>query len=231
MTDIVIKDLCKSYGGVPVLLNLNLVLKAGVFNSLMGRSGGGKTTLLRILAGLEKADSGEIYCLSHNPDAAAQKNAAGGAKLRVRQHKTALRCTPDGFQTPYVFQNDLLIETISALGNVNLSLKKNSSVAKTTESRLNQVGLHGAEIRRDVSELSGGMRRRVSIVRACAYLESLSDENKILLLDEPFKGLDETTKLDVMNFVKNESNGCTALLVTHDASEARFFSEEIIKLC
>lgn len=88
---------------------------------------------------------------------------------------------------------------------------------------MDRLGLNGCDDQ-PVSELSGGMRQRVSILRA------LFSEYDVLFLDEPFKGLDETLKRDVMAYVKEKTAGKTVVLVTHDKAEAMILGAEIIEI-
>lgn len=179
MRDIVIRDLCKSYDGAPVLDRFSAVLKAGTVTGLMAPSGGGKTTLLRILMGLEAPDGGSIEGL-------------------------------EGLRLSAVFQEDRLCEGLDAASNIRLVTPGLSR--QEAEEALRAVGL-GECGGKKVREFSGGMRRRVAILRAMLARYDL------LLLDEPFKGLDESTKALVMADTRRRWAGKTVLLVTHDPAE------------
>jgi len=111
-----------------------------------------------------------------------------------------------------VYQEDRLCEDFSALSNVAMVINTNNAknTAKTT---LCALGLKDA-LYKPVKKLSGGMKRRVAIARA------LVADAELVILDEPFKGLDDKTKESVINYVYNALTGRTVLLVTHDASEA-----------
>lgn len=111
-----------------------------------------------------------------------------------------------------VFQEERLCSPFSALANVRLVTGKSVS-RQTIEQHLAEIGLSGS-IRQPVRTLSGGQQRRVSIVRAVLA------ESNLILLDEPFKGLDVDTKDRVMTYVKTMAQGKTLVLVTHDAAEA-----------
>ena len=168
MEDIVIRNLCKSFAGKPVLRDFSAVLPVGQVTGLMAPSGAGKTTLLRILMGLERPD--------------------GGA----------------------VFQEDRLCDNLDPSANIRLI---NPTLGRReTEDALAAVGLAGC-LRQPARELSGGMRRRVAILRA------LLAEYDLLFLDEPFKGLDRETKETVMADTRRRCAGRTVLLVTHDVAE------------
>ena len=179
MNRIEIRNLCKAYGGKPVLQNFSAVLEEGKITALMAPSGGGKTTLLRILMGLEAPDSGTVEGLEHR-------------RISV------------------VFQEDRLCEHLNPVANIRL-VNPNVSRQQALEA-LEAVGLSDCT-GQPASELSGGMRRRVAILRA------LLAEYDFLLLDEPFRGLDEKTKALVMADTRSRCRGRTVLLVTHDKSE------------
>lgn len=109
-----------------------------------------------------------------------------------------------------VFQEDRLFEDFSAVSNIKAV---NTDKAKAT-TLIEAMGLAGSE-KKPVKELSGGMKRRVAIARALAY------EADFVVMDEPFKGLDEKTKGFVIDFVKKALKNKTALIVTHDREEAK----------
>ena len=119
-----------------------------------------------------------------------------------------------------VFQEDRLCEDFSALSNVSMVLTKKSD--KPAE-LLTKLGL-GEELHKPVRSLSGGMKRRVAIARALSY------DGDLLILDEPFKGLDEETRKTVMEIVRRETAGKTVIAVTHDPEEAAFLSHNIIRM-
>ncbi len=180
--DIRIEKLCKSYGENRVLSDFSAVFPEGKTSCVMGASGCGKTTLLRILLGLEKPDSGEILGL------------------------------PDPISA--VFQEDRLAEPFSAVANLSLVTGKRIS-RDILRAHLSALGLSDS-LDKPVRELSGGMRRRVAIARAVLY------DAPLVLLDEPFKGLDGETKKTVMDYVRESCAGKTVILVTHDEAEAAY---------
>lgn len=179
MKDIVIQNLEKAYGSKQVLSGFSAVLTAGTVTGLMAPSGGGKTTLLRILMGLESADGGTVTGL-------------------------------EGIRISAVFQEDRLCPSLTP--EDNLLLVSPSLSRETARQALRAVGLTDC-LSQKTRELSGGMRRRTAILRAL-----LSDYD-LLLLDEPFRGLDADTKALVMADLKARVQGRTVLLVTHDPSE------------
>ncbi|SHJ41124.1 ATP-binding cassette domain-containing protein [Parasporobacterium paucivorans] len=111
-----------------------------------------------------------------------------------------------------VFQEDRLCESFDAVENVRMVCHKDTPDGQI-RNHLIQVGV-GDSLYNPVSELSGGMRRRVALVRA------ILAKSEILFLDEPFKGLDEERKRQVMNYVKENIDGRTVVMVTHDEEEA-----------
>ncbi len=117
-----------------------------------------------------------------------------------------------------VFQEDRLVEDLSALSNIRL-VNRNLTRERVTE-ELALMGLEGVE-NQPVREFSGGMKRRVALLRA------LLSDTDILLLDEPFKGLDEKTKDGVMERTKALCRGKSVLLITHDQQETAAMAEEV----
>ncbi len=195
--DIVINSLSKKYGEKEVIKNFSARIKDGSVLSVMAPSGGGKTTLLRILAGLETADKGYIEGLENK-------------------------------KVSMVFQEDRLCNDLNAITNIRIICgKKNNGPKGITDSRiydeLEKAGLKGNE-KYPVRELSGGMRRRIAIVRA------LMADYDILILDEPFAGLDLENKKRMADYIKEKSKGKTVILVTHDKAEAEIMGGEILNL-
>ncbi|MBQ8350415.1 MAG: ABC transporter ATP-binding protein [Clostridia bacterium] len=190
MKDIIIKNLCKRFGEKQVLTDFSAKIPAGSVFGIMGESGCGKTTLLRILLGLEKTDGGIIE----------------GLPPRISA----------------VFQEDRLCDEFSAVVNVAIAAPRKTPRAAIEEC-LSALGL-ATDLDRPVRELSGGMRRRVTIARA------LMAEGELLLLDEPFKGLDEETRLSVMAVVRRMAHNRTVVLVTHDEEEIAALGASLLKM-
>ncbi len=191
-----INNASKSYGDNPVLSGIDKKLERGKRYFLMAPSGGGKTTLLRLIAGLEKPDEGKIIFSGKN---------TGSGKI--------------SFQ----FQEDRLLDgesTITNLAPYDLKRKKYWNVAT-------QI-LPEESLKQQVSELSGGMKRRVSLIRALLY--GYDDKDSICLLDEPFAGLDAKTKERVMDFIKKYQNGRTLLIATHDERDCERMNGTLWKL-
>lgn len=192
MEKIVVSDLTKRFGEKTVLDHFSLEIEKGGIFCIMGASGCGKTTLLRIMTGLEKADEGTV----------------GGVE-------------PD--RISFVFQEDRLIDHLSALSNVILPLKSDAGAKKAGMEALELLGLKGEEKKR-ARDLSGGMARRVSIARA------MLKEADVVFMDEPFKGLDRDTKDKTISFVKKYAEGKTLIVVTHSAKEAELLGGTVFKM-
>lgn len=121
-----------------------------------------------------------------------------------------------------VFQEDRLCEELSAV--MNLAIVQEKPNLKLISDGLIRLKLSEDEIRRPVSSLSGGQRRRVAIMRA------MISESDIILMDEPFKGLDENTKIQVINYVKENLRDRLLMVITHDENDAKLLDADIIKL-
>ncbi len=190
---IIITDLCKTFDDNEVLKNVNITLKDNSIYCLMGASGIGKTTLLRILMGLEHADSGSI----------------SGIDIK------SISC---------MFQEDRLIPYLSAIDNVRIVLRgKNNNNREEVRNHLLSI-LPDDSLDMPVSSLSGGMKRRVALARALSY------SGKLIILDEPFTGLDKDTKLNVIDYILKMRNNRTLLIATHGTDDANLLGAEIIKL-
>ncbi len=121
-------------------------------------------------------------------------------------------------RTAVVFQEDRLFEDFTVLSNV-----KAVSDRETALKLVKALGLAGSE-KKPVRELSGGMKRRAAIARCIAF------NGDFVVMDEPFKGLDEGTKAKVLALVRSALSGKTALVVTHDAEEAKALSAEVVTM-
>lgn len=189
---IIITDLCKTFDDNEVLKNVNITLKDNSIYCLMGASGIGKTTLLRILMGLEHADSGSI----------------SGIDIK------SISC---------MFQEDRLIPYLSAIDNVRIVLRGKNNNREEVRNHLLSI-LPDDSLDMPVSSLSGGMKRRVALARALSY------PGKLIILDEPFTGLDKDTKLNVIDYILKMRNNRTLLIATHGTDDADLLDAKIIKL-
>ena len=175
-----INDLSFAYGEKQIFGGFSLEIPNGARSCIFGGSGCGKTTLLRLITGLEEPADGSIE--------------TGGVRFSA------------------VFQEDRLQDFYSALMNLRLTLPGVKSDALLRELAL--LGLTEDDARKPAQSLSGGMKRRVALARAM-----LADSD-IVFLDEPFKGLDETTRARAIEYVRSRRNGRTLIAVTHDEREA-----------
>ena len=202
-----IRGLEKSFGDVRVLEDLNLELAEGEILALLGLSGSGKTTALRLLAGFETPDRGEI--LVEGADVAGQPPAKRGFGM--------------------VFQHYALFPHMTVFDNVAFGLetqrRSRDEIAERVEAMLELVALSGYGERR-VSEVSGGQQQRVALARA------LAPEPRILLLDEPLSNLDpalrERTRRELKAAVQEV--GITTVLVTHEQEEAFHVGDRVAVL-
>lgn len=183
------------------LSDINFELRRGEFVSIIGQSGCGKTTLLRLVAGLDRPENGKIL-------------------LNGRRVKG-----PDS-RLGYVFQQGGLFDWLTVKQNIAVGLKARH-VYKQQKDRIGEfihmVGLDGFEGSYP-HQISGGMAQRVAIAR------SLINDPEILLLDEPMGALDSFTRADIQDNLLEirKNNNTTMLLVTHDIDEALYLSDRII---
>ncbi len=182
-----LKNVYKSFDEKQVLKDFSMSVNDGERVCIMGPSGCGKTTIINLLLGIEKPDSGEVVC----PRASV------------------------------VFQENRLCEDFSAVTNVKLVMPKVDIEA--AEELLCGLMLKD-DMYKPVREFSGGMKRRTALARALAC------EREVLLLDEPFKGLDTETRATVADFINKKTAGKTLLLVSHDRAEAELLGARIIEL-
>lgn len=180
--NILIKNLCKSFDDELVIKNLNLEINSFDRVALVGKSGIGKTTFLRMLLGDLKVDSGEII-FSEEP------------KYSV------------------VFQENLLFENRSIYENIKFVKSANRDIV---EKYLDILGMKGL-LDKKVSQLSGGMKRRVSILRAIVY------SGNIYILDEALREVDLETR-DKIIYLLNESISCPLIFTTHNENDIKDLS-------
>lgn len=192
-----LSNVCFSYnkGADEELINdLSLHIPAGDRVCIMAPSGTGKTTLLNLLTGGLKPDSGIV---SFEVD------------------------TGDGVNISMVFQEDRLCSEYTAAYNIALGLKRGCRKTDLIQSHLEQLGM-GESIFADVKELSGGMKRRVAIVRA------VMSPSRVLILDEPFASLDEELKDRTAEYIIENLNGRTLVVVSHDEKDAERLNARIL---
>ena len=191
-------------GETPALKNINFEVDSGEFISILGPSGCGKSTLLNIMSGLLEPSQGQVLYK--------------GEEIKKNLDKIG-----------YMFQKDHLFEWNTVWENVILGLKIKKQLTDESKCRVNEL-LDAYGLLRFKnhypSELSGGMRQRVALIRTLAL------NPEILFLDEPFSALDYQSRLivcdDVYKIIKTEKK--TAIMVTHDIAEAISISEKVIVL-
>lgn len=190
-----IKELTKSYEDKMVFQDLSLEIPIGKTTVIMGRSGCGKTTLVRILLGLEKADFGKVDGLPNS--------------------------------ISVVFQEDRLCTGFSALENIMLVLDVKKQDRQSLIDRIckdaESIGITKEHLLQNAEALSGGMKRRIAILRAMHY------DADFLILDEAMQGLDDETKRNTIDYIKAFAKGKTILVVTHNEEEAKQFGGHIIR--
>lgn len=185
-----LRDLGKSYGALAVFSNFSHTFPDGRASCILGPSGRGKTTLLRLIAGLEAPDAGQIEGV-------------------------------EGVRIAMVFQEDRLLENLTAERNVLLTARPGFS-REDARTLLSELGL---DMRRaPVREFSGGMRRRVAIARA------LAADFDLLLLDEPFAGLDDEVRAQAISVILSRAQGETLLCATHGADDANLLGAQVLRL-
>lgn len=200
-----LKDIKKSFGETEVLKQFALDVEKGQFVTILGSSGCGKTTLLRIIAGLEQLDAGHVYLEG--------------------QDVTDLE--PNHRPVNMVFQNYALFPHMDVAHNIGYALKlqkkSKAEIASKVDGALKLVQLDGYGTRLP-SELSGGQRQRVAIARA------LVAEPKVLLLDEPLGALDLQLRRMMQQELKalQKKLGITFVYITHDQEEAINMSDVIV---
>ncbi|WP_255622389.1 ABC transporter ATP-binding protein [Pseudonocardia sp. DSM 110487] len=211
-----LRDVDKIYKGrrgatTEALRGISLAVRTGEFVSLVGRSGCGKTTLLRILGGLVTPTSGDVLIGGQNLWKGSSRDPAALEKFGI------------------VFQEANLFPWFSIEDNIALPLKLRGVDKRRRRERAGElcdlVGLGGFE-KAYPRELSGGMRQRAAIARALSY------DPSILLMDEPFGALDALTR-DRMNLELQRISvvtGATVVFVTHSITEAVFLSDRVVLL-
>lgn len=205
MKDLVLKGISKRFGQCSVIRSLDLKIDAGSITALTGESGSGKTTILRLIAGLDELDEGEIRL--------------GDQDLS--------RLLPERRNIGFVFQNLALFPHLSVEKNIAFPLGKARKKDRENKIRylLEVTGLQRLE-RRYPHQLSGGQQQRVALARA------LATDPGILLMDEPFSNLDEILKSKVRTEIYNivKSLGITTVIVTHYAVDAFMIADKVVIL-
>ena len=207
MSSLAVSELWKGYAGTRVLQGVNLEVPTGSLTAVLGLSGCGKTTLLRVIAGFERAERGAI--------------TLGGRTLEDGHSYLP----PEKRNVGYVSQDGALFPHLSVEQNIGFGLARRERRGTAVSELLEMVGIgHLAE--RLPHELSGGEQQRVALARA------LARRPQALLLDEPFSSLDATLRARVREEVHTllREQGVTTVLVTHDQEEALSLADTVAVL-
>jgi iron(III) transport system ATP-binding protein len=199
-----VTGLSKRFGSQPVLRNVDLRVESRTVVALLGPSGCGKTTLLRTIAGLERADAGRLEV---------------GGRVLVGP---GVDVAPEKRRIGMVFQDWALFPHLDVAGNVGYGLPRRERTPARIEAALDLVGLGGLA-KRSPGTLSGGQQQRVALARAIA------PEPAVLLLDEPFSNLDAALRVQVRSEIHQllVGLGVTTVFVTHDQEEAFVLGDEV----
>ena len=200
----------KNYNGKEIIADFNLTIESGTFLTIIGTSGSGKTTVLKMINGLVLPDKGEIYI---------------DGKNILEEDLIALRRN-----IGYVIQGNILFAHLTVAENIAYVLRlKNYSKTDITHivtEKLQQVNLDPELANRFPHQLSGGQQQRVGIARALAASPS------IILMDEPFGALDSITRKQLQRELKvlHQLSGATIVFVTHDIAEALTLGTKVLVL-
>jgi phospholipid/cholesterol/gamma-HCH transport system ATP-binding protein len=210
---VVIQDLCKSFGRQKVLNGIGLTVARGETVVVLGRSGTGKSVLLKLLIGLQKPDSGSIRIQ--------------GQEMTTLQFKELNQVR---IKIGFLFQQAALYDSLSVEENVAFPLDRHSNLRRgerkeRVRALLATVGMeqHGKKF---PSQISGGMQKRVGLARALAL------EPELMLFDEPTAGLDPITAGEINQLILglHEKRKITSIVVTHDIRGARAVSHRLVLL-
>lgn len=209
-----VRDLRKTFGEKKVLDGVNLSLFERENLVILGRSGTGKSVLIKCMVGLLRPDSGQINVLGYDVTRLGRKDMN---ELRK--------------QVGFSFQGSALYDSMTVRENLEFPIKRNLKIYKRSEldkmvsNALSDVGLLNAKDLRP-AELSGGMKKRIGIAR------TLILQPKIMLYDEPTAGLDPVTSTEINELILEvrEKYHTASIIITHDISCARHTSDRIIAL-
>ncbi|MBB6051030.1 ABC transporter ATP-binding protein [Armatimonas rosea] len=214
-----LKDLCYTVDDREILSGITLDIAPGEILCVMGLSGAGKSTILRCIAGLVPATSGELLI--------------DGVDLVGKQERELL---PIRAKMGVVFQYAALFDSMNVYANIAFGLLRGprcrefkktprAEITRRVQELLKEVGLPGIE-KRMPPELSGGMRRRVGLARA------LATEPEIVLYDEPTSGLDPVTAAAIDDLIVRTRNtkGVTSVVVSHDMQSIFRIADKIVML-
>jgi sulfate transport system ATP-binding protein len=202
-----VRDVTKSFGATPVLSDVSVDVRSGSLTALLGPSGGGKSTLLRVIAGLEQPDSGTVRIAGVD----------------------ATRLSPQRRNVGFVFQHYAAFKHLTVFRNVAFGLeirkRPKAEIRRRVTELLELVHLEQFG-NRYPSQLSGGQRQRMALARALAV------EPEVLLLDEPFGALDAQVRKELRTWLRrlHDEVHVTTVFVTHDQEEAIEVADDIVVL-
>ena len=202
-----VRNINKSFGGTPVLRDVSVDVPSGSLTALLGPSGGGKSTLLRVIAGLERPDTGTVLISGMN----------------------ATRLPPQRRNVGFVFQHYAAFKHMTVFGNVAFGLRirkrPKAEIRRRVTELLELVHLEQFAGRYP-AQLSGGQRQRMALARALAV------EPEVLLLDEPFGALDAQVRKELRAWLRrlHDEVHVTTVFVTHDQEEAIEVADTIVVL-
>jgi phospholipid/cholesterol/gamma-HCH transport system ATP-binding protein len=210
---IVIEDLHKAFGRQRVLNGLSLRIEPATTLSVLGRSGAGKSVLLKLLIGLQEPDKGSV-----------EIHGEAITRLRPKELNEVRK------RVGFLFQQGALYDSMTVAENVAFPLARHTKMAagerdEKVRELLAGVGME-KELEKLPSQLSGGMQKRVGLARALAL------DPDILLFDEPTSGLDPITSAEIAGLIADlkQRRKVTAIVVTHDLRSARHFSDRFVML-
>jgi branched-chain amino acid transport system ATP-binding protein len=218
VTALVVKDLCKSFGGLRVTRGVNLDVAPGERRLIIGPNGAGKTTLFNLITGELKADSGSVHLF-------------GQPITRLPSRQRAHLGLARTYQIITLFSQDTILRnvTLALLGlsplrwNPLIDLEKQETIRERAHEALARVGLAHLGSR-PLSQTSYGERRRVEIAMA------LAQNPKVLLLDEPFAGLSLDERHDISRLLSSIPRDVTIVMIEHDMDVALEFADRITLL-
>ena len=210
---VVVKDLNKSFGKQAVLKAINLEVAEGETVAVLGKSGGGKSVLLKLIVGLQPADGGSIKLQGK------EVGRLPRAELNEVRKKTG-----------FLFQQAALYDSLTVEDNVAFPLERHTQMPENERKQkarelLKSVGME-QDFAKMPSEISGGMQKRVGLARALAL------DPGVLLFDEPTAGLDPITAGEIADLIVHlkEQKKRAAIVVTHDIHSARIFADRLVLL-